>query len=137
MTDELFDLTDGVAIVTGGGTGIGAPTARMLAEQGADVIVAARTLADLVMPASRGASSHRGCFVRQLVDGLARKRHELQAAPPNQLGSHGGAEALLLHTSAMSSPITRQADRRDFLMRRQRPDFASTLPALAAAANVA
>jgi NAD(P)-dependent dehydrogenase (short-subunit alcohol dehydrogenase family) len=35
VTDELFDLTDRVSIVTGGGTGIGAATARMLAEHGA------------------------------------------------------------------------------------------------------
>jgi short-subunit dehydrogenase involved in D-alanine esterification of teichoic acids len=40
VTDELFDLTDSVPIVTGGGTGIGAATARMIAEHGADVIVA-------------------------------------------------------------------------------------------------
>ena len=51
MTDELLDLTDRVAIVTGGGTGIGAAIARMLAEHGADVIVAARTVqADLYGP---------------------------------------------------------------------------------------
>jgi NAD(P)-dependent dehydrogenase (short-subunit alcohol dehydrogenase family) len=47
VTDSLFDLTDRVAIVTGGGTGIGAATARMLAERGADVVIAARTIEDL------------------------------------------------------------------------------------------
>ena len=45
--DAAFALTDRVAIVTGGGTGIGAATARLLAEHGADVAIAARTLADL------------------------------------------------------------------------------------------
>jgi NAD(P)-dependent dehydrogenase (short-subunit alcohol dehydrogenase family) len=44
---SLFDLTDRVALITGGGTGIGAATARLLAEHGADTAIAARTVADL------------------------------------------------------------------------------------------
>jgi len=45
--DELLNLDGRVAIVTGGGTGIGAATARMFAEHGADVVIAARTVEDL------------------------------------------------------------------------------------------
>jgi citronellol/citronellal dehydrogenase len=45
--DMLYDLRGRVAIVTGGGTGIGAATARLLAEHGAEVVIAARTLEDL------------------------------------------------------------------------------------------
>jgi 7-alpha-hydroxysteroid dehydrogenase len=44
---DQFQLTDRVAIVTGAGKGIGAGTAKALAEAGADVVLAARTPVDL------------------------------------------------------------------------------------------
>jgi NAD(P)-dependent dehydrogenase (short-subunit alcohol dehydrogenase family) len=49
----LLDLTDRVAIVTGGGTGIGAATAAVLAAHGADVVVASRTREELDDVATR------------------------------------------------------------------------------------
>ena len=44
---ELYDLSGRVAIVTGGGTGIGRATARLFAAHGANVAIAARTQGDL------------------------------------------------------------------------------------------
>ncbi len=47
MILDRFLLTDHVAVVTGAGRGIGAATAVALAEAGADVVISARTKADL------------------------------------------------------------------------------------------
>ena len=47
MTDRPFQLTDQIAVVTGGGTGIGRATAHVLAEHGAHVVLASRRVENL------------------------------------------------------------------------------------------
>ncbi len=56
---ERFLVTGKVAIVTGGGRGIGAATAVALAQAGADVVIAARTEADLNVVAGKIADAGR------------------------------------------------------------------------------
>jgi NAD(P)-dependent dehydrogenase (short-subunit alcohol dehydrogenase family) len=44
MTDDLFDLTGKIALVTGGSRGLGLQMVRAFAERGADLIIASRKL---------------------------------------------------------------------------------------------
>jgi 3-oxoacyl-[acyl-carrier protein] reductase len=63
---DPFDLTGLVAVVTGGGTGIGAATARLLAEHGADLLIASRTEAELELVASSiRAATGRRCVAQR------------------------------------------------------------------------
>lgn len=64
MPDDVNDLSGRVALVTGGGTGIGSATALLLARHGADVAIAARTVADLDRTAAEvSAATGRRCLV--------------------------------------------------------------------------
>ncbi len=63
MILDRFRLDGRVAIVTGAGKGIGAGCALGLAEAGADVVVAARTEADLEATATRVRAVGRRCLV--------------------------------------------------------------------------
>jgi 7-alpha-hydroxysteroid dehydrogenase len=60
---DAFSLTDRVAIVTGGGRGIGAAVARTFAEAGADVVLVARTKEQLDEVAADVTASGRRAVV--------------------------------------------------------------------------
>ena len=63
MADEMFSLEGRVAIVTGSGTGIGRATARVLAEHGADLVLAARRVELLEQTAASVRELHRRALV--------------------------------------------------------------------------
>jgi NAD(P)-dependent dehydrogenase (short-subunit alcohol dehydrogenase family) len=63
MAMSGYDLSGRVALVTGGGTGIGAATARLLASRGADLVLAGRRREPLEQAAAEfGAATGRRCL---------------------------------------------------------------------------
>jgi len=80
---DRFRLTDHVAVVTGAGRGIGAATAVALAEAGADVVISARTEAQLKEVAARIEDAGRRAVVvpanlahTEAVAGLAQAAYD-------------------------------------------------------------
>jgi NAD(P)-dependent dehydrogenase (short-subunit alcohol dehydrogenase family) len=97
---EGFDLTGRVAIVTGGGTGIGRDTALLLAERGADVVVAGRragplekTAADIHALGRRAlavpADVRKADAAKALVEAVIARFGRLDILVNNAGGAHG------------------------------------------------
>lgn len=63
MDRGIFDLQGRVAVVTGGGTGIGAATARLLADYGAKVVIASRKVENLERVAGGLREQGHDCLV--------------------------------------------------------------------------
>jgi NAD(P)-dependent dehydrogenase (short-subunit alcohol dehydrogenase family) len=73
MSTKLFDLTGKVALVTGASRGIGEEIARLLAEQGAHVIVTSRKLEDCQAVCARireagGSAEALACHIGRMED---------------------------------------------------------------------
>src|SRR3954451_15011724 len=63
MDRGIFDLDGRVAVITGGGTGIGAATARVLADYGAKVVIASRKVENLERVAGELREQGHDCLV--------------------------------------------------------------------------
>ncbi|HAZ80233.1 MAG TPA: short-chain dehydrogenase, partial [Porticoccaceae bacterium] len=73
MATNLFDLTGKIALVTGASRGIGESIAKLLAEQGAHVIVSSRKLGDCQIVADAitnagGSAEAVACHVGNMDD---------------------------------------------------------------------
>jgi 7-alpha-hydroxysteroid dehydrogenase len=80
MILDLFKVTDKVAIVTGGGRGVGAGIATALAEVGADVVVAARSVDQIEATAETvRATGRRALAVPTDVTERAQLEHLVEA----------------------------------------------------------
>ena len=99
MATTLFDLSGRVALITGASRGIGEATARLLAEQGAHVVVSSRKQEDLdsVAESIRSAggkataiAAHQGdsAALKHLVDRIARELGRLDILVNNAATNH-------------------------------------------------
>ncbi len=108
MILDRFRLDDKVAIVTGAGRGLGAATALAFAEAGADVLIAARTQAQLDEVASQIAATGRRAHVVAADLAHPETNAELAAAAVEAFGKldivvnnvGGSMPAPLMNTSA-------------------------------------
>jgi 7-alpha-hydroxysteroid dehydrogenase len=89
---DRFTLTDKVAIITGAGRGIGAATARVLAEAGADVVLTSRTAEQLEAVASDVRALGRKALV---VPADANDLAELEAIAQRTVDELGGVDVVV------------------------------------------
>jgi 7-alpha-hydroxysteroid dehydrogenase len=92
MILEKFAVTDRVAIVTGAGKGIGAGTAKALAEAGADVVLAARTPEDLERTAAEVEAAGRRALT---VPTDVLERDQLEALVARAVDEFGRVDILV------------------------------------------
>jgi NAD(P)-dependent dehydrogenase (short-subunit alcohol dehydrogenase family) len=99
MDHGVFDLSGQVAIVTGGGTGIGRATAHVLADYGAQVVIASRKRENLDRVAAELAAKDHSCLVieadvrdvddcHRIVDTTVAERGRVDILVNNSGGSH-------------------------------------------------
>ena len=92
MPDSLLDLTGRVAIVTGGGTGIGRAIAHVFADHGARVVLASRKIENLERVASELQEAGHGALV---VPTDVRERDAVEAMVERTVEAYGRVDVLV------------------------------------------
>ncbi|CAO1612837.1 unnamed protein product [Parajaminaea phylloscopi] len=111
---SLFNLTGAVALVSGGGTGIGLMAARGLASQGAKVYITGRRLPVLESAAKAhnpALSQHGGSLVPIQVDVTDKKSLEAAA---QQIEKADGRLHVLVNNAGVEGPVVRFNPEEDF-----------------------
>jgi NAD(P)-dependent dehydrogenase (short-subunit alcohol dehydrogenase family) len=101
MTDPYFDLTDKVALVTGGSRGLGYEMVKAFAERGADVVVASRKLENCEVVADEVRKLGRRALAAQVH---AAKWDSIDELVETVYGEFGRID-ILVNNAGMSPPM--------------------------------
>jgi len=106
---EGIDLTGKVALVTGGSSGLGQETARVLASRGAEVILTARDVAkgEAVAAAIREATGNRAVSVEALELGALAQIRDFAT---RMVARHAHLDILVNNAGVMACPFAKTAD---------------------------
>jgi NAD(P)-dependent dehydrogenase (short-subunit alcohol dehydrogenase family) len=106
---EGIDLRGKLALVTGGSSGLGQETARVLAERGAHVILTARDLpkGEAVAAAIRSSTGNQEVEVEQIELGSLKN---IRAFADRFLSRHSALHILVNNAGVMACPFTKTAD---------------------------
>jgi NAD(P)-dependent dehydrogenase (short-subunit alcohol dehydrogenase family) len=101
MSNDIFDLTGKLAIVTGGGTGLGRQFAMTLAQRGARVVLCARRVDKLeeTAQAIRAAGGEAYCVPMDVTDGAS------IAVAFKQIAQYGVPHILINNAGSPSGPM--------------------------------
>jgi NAD(P)-dependent dehydrogenase (short-subunit alcohol dehydrogenase family) len=104
-----IDLTGKVALVTGGSSGLGQETARVLASRGAEVILTARDVGkgEAVAAAIREATGNRAVSVEALELGSLA---EIRAFATRMAARHAHLDIIVNNAGVMACPFAKTAD---------------------------
>ncbi|MDG2003143.1 MAG: SDR family NAD(P)-dependent oxidoreductase [Novosphingobium sp.] len=135
---EGFDLTGRVAIVTGGGSGIGKATARMLAQRGAHIAIAGRRAekleiaAELIRKESGGRCLVVATDVRkpeqclELMEKVAAEYGQIDILINNAGGAHGHVPLSKMDPSKWDRDVTLNLSAAQYCSQAARPHLKKT-----------
>jgi NAD(P)-dependent dehydrogenase (short-subunit alcohol dehydrogenase family) len=106
---EGIDLSGKVALVTGGSSGLGEETARVLAERGAQVILTARNMpkGETMAEGIRGSTGNRNVEVEELELGSLK---DIRAFAQRFLARHPTLHIMVNNAGVMACPQAKTAD---------------------------